>query len=61
MWSSVMSNIACCCEHLSYKLHSIACCCANMYNINWTVLHVAVPAGENRKKKTAVRNEMKMR
>jgi len=30
MWSSVMSNIACCYNH-----------------IIWTVLHVAVPAGEN--------------
>jgi len=46
MWSSVMSNIACCCKYVSYKLHSIACCCANVYHINWTVLHIAAPAGE---------------
>jgi len=30
---------------------------ANIYHIIWTVLHVAVPAGENGKDKTAVQNE----
>ena len=29
----------------------------NIYHIIWTILHVVVPAGENRKDKTAVQNE----
>jgi len=55
MWSSVISNIACCCNHLSYYViqdepmwssvrSSIACCCCHVESLRWTISHVVVPA-----------------